>query len=314
MSKHKKQHFVPACYSKAWKDPDSPQNQTPYIWIFDKDGSNPRRKAPENAFHETDLYTISGPDGDRNLVLEKGLCQLEYEFNRVRNSKLNFRRELSPEDQIVLCAFAAAAQVRTPAMRDHQREQFRRPLEMMEKMTARLDAMTEEEKTVFISRQPPSLSEKSSGLDYQAIKAMHETPLQMLLAPMVQTLTPLLCKLDMALLLTDDDIGFITSDHPCVWFDPEGYKRPPMYRSPALIYETIEITLPLSPSCMLMLNRQGVSGYIEVDRKTVTELNRRTRGFASDYFVVHRNHVEPIWLDEGKEPDDSWDKLHPRPA
>jgi hypothetical protein len=26
------------------------------LWVFSKDGSNPRRRAPDNLFHETDLY------------------------------------------------------------------------------------------------------------------------------------------------------------------------------------------------------------------------------------------------------------------
>src|SRR5713101_5619201 len=70
-----------------------------------------------------------------------------------------------------------------------------------------------------------------------------------------------LCKLDFAVLSTTDDIGFITSDHPCVWHDPEGYKRPPMYQSPGLIYETIQITLPISPEQCIFLNRQGITPH-----------------------------------------------------
>ena len=72
MAKHKKQHFVPQCYLKAWCDPTTPVDQDPYVWRFRKDGSDPRRKAPENIFHETDLYTIHRPGGGRDLVLEHG--------------------------------------------------------------------------------------------------------------------------------------------------------------------------------------------------------------------------------------------------
>ena len=307
MSKHKKQHFIPACYTKAWRDPQAPATHTPYVWLYNKDGSNPRKKAPENIFHETDLYTIN-EGGERNLRLEKGLCQLENEFTKVRNSKLNFHRELSEMDQIVLCAFTAAAHTRTPTFRDHQKEQWKRPLEMMEELMAKVAVMTPEQKKHFAKSQPPSLGEKNSGLDYEAVKAMHDNPLQTTLFTFIQTETPLLCQLDMAFLVTDDPVGFITSDHPCVWFDPEAYKRPPMYRGPALMYETIEITLPISPSCMMLLNRQGFAGYQKVGKHTVTEMNRRTRGYASDYFVVNQAHVEPRWLEVGEGPDDSWEK------
>jgi hypothetical protein len=84
--------------------------------------------------------------------------------------------------------------------------------------------------------------------------------LQKILLPMVTSMTPLRCKLDMAFFETDDEIGFITSDHPCVWTDPQGYKRPPLYREPALMYKTIELTMPISPRHCVLLNRSSLSG------------------------------------------------------
>ena len=151
-------------------------------------------------------------------------------------------------------------------------------------------------------------------MGYEDIKRMHEKPLQTMLPMVMQILTPLLKRLDMALLITDDDIGFITSDHPCVWFDEDSYKRPPLYQAPALMYETIEITLPISPNYCLFLNRKGMSGYIDVATKVVTELNRRIRFEANEYFVVRRNAKVDYWFDSGIEPDDSWNKLNPRSA
>lgn len=68
---HKKQHFVPQCYTKAWHDPDAPAGpkMNPYVWVFDRDGTNVRRKAPANLFTETDIYTIERADGERDLRL-----------------------------------------------------------------------------------------------------------------------------------------------------------------------------------------------------------------------------------------------------
>jgi hypothetical protein len=121
---HKKQHFVPASYLKAWCDLTCPPNQEPYVWIFDKDGNNGRRRAPVNIFTETDLYTIDKADGTRDLRLEKGLGELETRFSRIRTSKLNFYRELTLEEHVSLCAFVAAAQFRTQALRNHHAQQW----------------------------------------------------------------------------------------------------------------------------------------------------------------------------------------------
>lgn len=60
---HKGQHFVPECYLKAWCDPACPTNYEPYVWLFDRDGSNAQNKAPFNIFKErtsTQLRRLMG--------------------------------------------------------------------------------------------------------------------------------------------------------------------------------------------------------------------------------------------------------------
>src|SRR5678810_279221 len=91
---HKKQHFVPVCYLKPWCDPAASKNEEPFVWIFNRDGSEPRRKAPENILRETDMYTIQVPGGGRSLVLEHGLQELEGRFTQLRNKKINSGRPL----------------------------------------------------------------------------------------------------------------------------------------------------------------------------------------------------------------------------
>lgn len=51
-------------------------------------------------------------------------------------------------------------------------------------------------------------------------------------------------KMHLSILNTDDEVGFITSDDPCVWFDPEAYKRLPFYRSVGLGYRSVEVHCP----------------------------------------------------------------------
>ena len=116
---HRRQHFVPRAYLKAWCDPNTPAGQEPYVWRFNKDGSDPRRKAPDNLFHGTDLYTIHIPGGERDLVLEHLLSGLESAYVAIRDTKLAHLERLTSADRLVLCAFIAAAEARTPARRDH---------------------------------------------------------------------------------------------------------------------------------------------------------------------------------------------------
>jgi hypothetical protein len=142
------------------------------------------------------------------------------------------------------------------------------------------------------------------------VKRLAEKPMQIMLATQIRTSTPLLVRLD-CLVLNSAGPAFITSDYPCVWFDPEGYKRPPLFDAPGLMYESIEISLPVSPRQLIVLHRRGITGYIDVPENWVDEYNRRTRFQCSEYFVSNSNVTKPIWFDPGVEPEDSWRKLNP---
>ena len=168
---------------------------------------------------------------------------------------------------------------------------------------------TLEEKRRAAAMSLPSSKSKGS-LTYEQVKELYGNPIQKIMGPMLRTLTPLLTCLDIAIFEAEDNLGFITSDHPCVWFDSDAHRRPPLYRAPALMYKMIEITLPISPRQCVCLNRLGIGGYLPATEAIVNEFNRRTRFHADKYFVVRRNETKLIWFDPGVEPDNSWDKLH----
>ena len=310
MTAHKKQHFVPRSYLKAWCDPNTPEGQEPYVWVFSWDGSNPRRKAPDSLFHETDLYTIELPGGGRNLILEHGLSQLESEFAKIRDAKLRAQAPLEPGEDAWLCAFIAATYARTPAQRDHQRKQWGKVVALSERMIEWAKTATPAQMRAASSLRTPN---RERGLTYDDVKSLAEKPLQTAMMTNIKTLIPLLMRLDLAVLTCSDNMpGFITSDNPCVWFDAEACKRPPLFQSPALMYESIEITLPVSPRQIVWLNRRGRNGYFPAGESLVDQLNRRTRFSCVNHFVNNTNAIRPIWFDPGVEPEDSWRNQHPK--
>lgn len=305
---HKKQHFVPKSYLLEWCDPDMPSGRTPFVWRFSKDGSSAKRKAPKNIFHETDMYTIKYPEGDRELILEHGLASIEEAFVKIRDNKLKKLIPLTADEHFVVCFFISAMQVRTRAYREHLKEQWNRPRVIMEDLVEWSKKASPEEKQRL--SEMSSIRGDGPSLNYDQVKELSEKPLQKTLFPMIRTLAPLLYRLDFALVVTEGVPGFITSDDPCVWFDPEAYRRPPLYRAPALMYETIEITLPVSPKLLILLNRKEFNGVIPVDEFVTDELNRRTRFESDEYFIVNKKVKKAIWFNPDVEPDDSWDKVH----
>ncbi|MDD4879320.1 MAG: DUF4238 domain-containing protein [Candidatus Omnitrophica bacterium] len=293
MTEHKKQHYIPQCYLEAWCDPECPTGHTPYVWRFSKDGTRIKKKAPENIFYEKDMYTIHLEDGTRDLTLEHGLNQLESLFTQVRK-KIEKKENLTIEDRTILCAFSSAMFGRTKAQREHQRKQWEKPLEIMEDM---MKATPEQKRRM--AALPSSSSTKEAGLSYEDVKYLVKNPTQTFLPSIVRTMTPLLCKIDLAILTSESRIGFITSDAPCVWFDPQAYKRPPFLRHAGLMYESIEISLPISPRALLLLNRKGFNGYYVSNDKADDEANQLRRFYSEEYFVVNRNYKKDIWFDSG---------------
>jgi len=307
VSKHKKQHIIPRCYLKAWCDSGAPKGHTPYVWVFRNDEKNGRKKAPENIFYQTEMYTITSDNGERDLTIEKSLSGIEDAFTIIRNTKLKSRKKLTEEEHFLLCIFIASMHARTVQQLRHVSDQWRRPLEMMEEMDAQIKATSPEERRRMASIPSLRSSDSGKGMGMEDVRRIVESPVETMLFPMIRTVAPLLRRLDFSVLCTNTSRGFITSDAPCVWSDPEAYKRPPLYRSPALGYESIEITLPVSPNLCIFLNRKGMQGYVDIEDHIVSELNRTTRFAAEAHYISNQDGAEDYWFDPGVEPEDSWE-------
>jgi len=305
---HKSQHWVPRSYLKAWVDPDSPPKHTPYVHVFDKEGTKAKQRAPDNIFKETDLYTVRAPDGTRDLRLEHGLSGLESSFDKLRRDFLQRRRSIPSQRYLNILLFIAALHARTPVMRDHHGKFWKELLGMCEELEARMKTATVEEKK---RASFPSLSRNKDqdSISVDEVRKFAENPLQETLAPLMAAETRVLAALKGRILCTNSSPGFITSDNPVVWFDPDAYKKPPLYRSPCFADPKLEITMPISPTQLILLTH-GEPGleYLDVSDEAVLEINRRDRFSCDKEFVVQRNFVDPRWFDPGEEPEDSWEK------
>lgn len=315
---HKKQHFVPQCYTKAWHDPTAPKGPTttPYVWVFDRNGSNLRRKAPVNLFTETDIYTITLPDGGRDLRLEHGFQDLEDKFTRVRNLKFNRRAWPTDEEMAWVLAFVATAQARTAAHRDFHRDQWRGVRQRMEAMQAAMERASPSQRAAMAmpgSRNTNGEPNQSMGIE--DVLRIETQPIQSLIGPTIRSVLPAFSRMHVAVLCADDDIGFVTSDRPCVWFDPEAYKLPPFFRAPALGSPTIEVTLPISPrQCLIISHAPHLQGYIDLDGSMVDELNRRHIHHCDQSFISCSEKTKPIWFETRPMPQDAWETTHTQSA
>ena len=283
---HKSQHYVSKCYLDAWLDPDAPKHMDPYVWLFEREARIGKAKAPKNVFEETDFYTIAAPNGSRDLVFEDGLSELEGRFADIRRRRLDKSISPSEEEGAYLMAFMVAMSFRTKAHREYRRSQWRRILDEMDE-TRRRASETHNGRvpTVRYSNNP------YSSLSRDDVQKLVEEPIQYMLSTEIATYLPQLIGMELLILETDDRVGFITSDDPCIWINEKANARPPVL--PEL--GQFAIMMPASPRQLLYVNPDQ-SAFARVNISMVTSFNCRTRAHAHEYFVSNHNRTREEWF------------------
>ena len=295
---NKKQHFVPATYLRAWCDINTPPNYEPYVWVFPKDGEEPKSKPPEKIFRETDFYTIKKINGERDLVLEHGLAQLESKFAALRDKKLSKHKPLTLQDKSILCTFTAAMYARTKARRNHLQGQWQEVLDMTERVKEwAKSAPPEQVNSVLHRRSDTKLSLSTDDIKYRV-----ENTVRTSMGAEIEAIAPALFNMDFAVLDTLGVSTFITSDNPCIWLNPD--EKPNSFGSGGLDSPTIEISLALSPTqCVFFRRSLSVSHLyipIRVDNPLIDTLNSRTFAFTNEYFVYNQNTFKFSWATQNR--------------
>jgi hypothetical protein len=262
------------------------------VWTFPKNGGEGRRKAPDNIFHETDFYTIRRSDGQRDLSLENGLATLESQFCRIRDAHISRREPLSPEDKGWVCAFVAAMHFRTRTQRDALRSQWSHAVRVAEDMQQALNAMSP---TKLLRHRPlrPFPGESEPSLTIEDARTLSNDPLQHMLMKVIEDDLPVLLRMTLTFFTTDDPTaGFITSDHPCLWFDTDKRRGQMM----SLQSPTVEVTMPVAPNTLLVQCWEEFPDYWPVATPQVEEFNRFHQGGCDEYLIVNRNETKAVWF------------------
>lgn len=136
------------------------------------------------------------------------------------------------------------------------------------------------------------------GECHDDLRRLEEQPIHELLNPTLRAVLPIYAKMNVAVLCTDDPLGFVTTDSPVTWCNPEAHQLQPMFRAPGLAYRAIEVTLPISPrQCLLITHDQEYGGFIDVATQVVDELNRRHIAHCHKSFISCTNETRPVWFE-----------------
>ena len=274
MSESKSQHYVPQCYLREWIDPNIPVGYKPYVWIFDKNGKNRRRKAPKNILKSTDLYTLNIKGKAKDYSIEETLAKIESEYASIFQKKIKKRLPLSEYEHVILCAFVATMLQRTLRHKGNFERFF-------DEMTLHVEAL---------SKQYGAKSK-----EVEKWKKYKGNAHKMGIVQALPDLTRLILKMDVAFLCVDDSgSNFITSDDPCSLFNPK-LQWQKLY-GPGLGQRHVQVTLPLSPDIMLCLSWSKLRGYIKIKKGNIEDLNRLVRGHCFKYFISHTPKTKQLWF------------------
>jgi hypothetical protein len=82
-----------------------------------------------------------------------------------------------------------------------------------------------------------------------------------------------------------------------MWFDPELRNRRFPFNVLGLGYDSIEVTLPISPQQLLLFSWRTAPGYLPWPLG-IDDINWQTRANCDERFIVCRNVVRSSWLQD----------------
>ncbi len=179
---------------------------------------------------------------------------------------------------------------RTRAQRSAFQRQWGHAYRVAEDLQRNLDAMTPKQRREY--RPPRSLSETGEpSLTIHDVKILANKPLQHMLLPTIKADLPVLTQMNLCIFTTEDDVGFITSDHPCVWYNPSGGRRPASLHARA-----IEVTMPISPNSLALLCWEDLPEYASLTLSGVDGANALRQRACEEYLVARRNATKSAWF------------------
>jgi len=272
-NKPQRQHYVPQCYLREFATKELSRDKKPMIWIFPKDKRKGRWDKIDNVLFAKDLYTID-IGGTKDYSIETSLQNLEGDYATVYREKINERLPLSKRDHIVLCAFISALMQRTLRHKDSIEKFLTEVIEMMEKMD---EAHNTKSKIVE---------------DYKKIKINSH---KLGIFKILPDIADVLIKMNLAFVCTDNiSSRYITCDDPCIMFNPDLQWQ--KFYGYGLAQKSIELSITLSPTTMVIFSWQNLRGYIQTTNRRVEDHNRMVQHYSYKYFLLNSPKTKLLWF------------------
>lgn len=286
----KRHHTVPRCYLEGFADDDDK------VWVLDTKNKifNIR---PENILVENHFYSITLKNGDKSVVVENTLANIEGAYTDLFRGKISQDKFLTPEERATASIFFAAMMLRTRPHRESTKKMF-------EDLKATLEEWREEYKRNPEARELsgaiPSSGETISIENLEEGLANFDEHHAADLIPQIVHVAQIIFDMKWSIWKYPEGEGaFVTSDDPLVVMRPAAikkYGKNAIGSRPGLSYRDAEITLPLSKNRLLLAGWiLEEDTYIMVPQDIAENINQRTILHSFERIIAHnKDELEKI--------------------
>ena len=266
----KKCHVIPKFYLKEFIEETPPKGHEPYLWVFDFNKGNWRKKAPKNIAYELDLYAFMNNIGIKSFEIEEAFSKLEGEMSTVFRNKVKNRQCLSDYERAVVSEFVAVMMTRKIKFKDEINSFLTdiaiKFLQVFQARPQDFDYLRDKYKRETGKDFPKIDANILSNIE---IEATHDFLLGTRIA-LISEIKKDIYIMNWAFLFSHSNF-FITSDSPVVLYNPS-----PITKFDGAGIYNLEIYFPLSKNiCMIISWNFKLRSFIDVPQTLVERINKR---------------------------------------
>jgi hypothetical protein len=281
-----KHHYVPVFYQKHFTASDG------LLWVYDRKFKTCKQLHPLSVCFQNDLYAFKVPDSPFNQIVETDfLCNVDGSASSALRELPGVLAAPRPELLGEIIYFAALQYTRVPANKAfismiHEAG----ATDLMETAFANVARAAsvlrdyEIETGEKVNVTPESMVEAVKSKSVKAVAT--EVPFIDSVIRHTDFVAKAFSELDMKILISPQQTGFILSDNPVTLAPPPGLKQVGIHSPGAFTF------MPLTRSLCLCLGQPGSrNGPKNIDRETVRFINENT-AINSDRFVMGPSQIQ----------------------
>ncbi len=276
----KRHHTVPLCYLENFTDSNG------HVWVLDvKD--NIFNTNPENILVESNFYTITLKNGEKSLLVEDTLANIESSYGAIFINKISKNLILTAEERATVAIFIAALLLRTKSYREANRNMFQKLKSTIEEWEENFKLNPKS--MDFLYSAIPSDGESINKKDVEEYLKNYSEQHSVSIISQLPEVAQIIFNMKWSILESSNNI-FVTCDNPVTLLRPESikkYGKKAIGSQPGLLYKDIELTIPLSKNKLLLAGWiLENDSYLTIDDEVVANLNHRTISSSSERVIT----------------------------